>query len=213
VIQAFVFDMDGVIIDSEPLHFEVDIETMRGLGVKISETELERFVGMTNPAMWKVLREEYALGQTVEQLIDIQLAAKMQALTDRAYEPIDGIRELLNELSGRGIPIGLASSSPRSFIEGVLEKFGLASYFGCVVSGEEVGSGKPAPDVYLEAAKQLGADPAACAALEDSRNGIAAAKAAGMRCYGYVNPNSGHQDLSAADRIVRSVRDIRLDDL
>jgi len=208
MIQAFIFDMDGVIIDSEPLHFEVDMETMRYLGTEITKEELERFVGMTNPEMWAVLREERSLPQTVEEIIEYQLAAKIKALRERSYAPIDGIAELLDGLKRRGIPVGIASSSPRSFIEEVVAKFGIAPHFACVVSGEEVDRGKPAPDVYLEAARQLGADPRQCVVLEDSRNGIAAAKAAGMTCIGYVNENSGNQDLSAADRVVRSISEI-----
>ncbi|MFC4597862.1 HAD family hydrolase [Cohnella hongkongensis] len=211
--QAFIFDMDGVIIDSEPLHFEVDIETMRHLGAAITQEELERFVGMTNPEMWKIIREERSLPQTVDEIIAYQLAAKIKALRESAYTPIDGILELLNGLKSRGIPAGIASSSPRSFILEVLAKFDIASFFSCVVSGEEVHRGKPAPDVYLEAARQLGVDPRRCVVLEDSRHGIAAAKAAGMACIGYVNENSGNQDLSAADRIVRSIREISVDEL
>ena len=205
--------MDGVIIDSEPLHFEIDILTMRRLGAEISKERLERFVGMTNPEMWAVIRQEYAMTRTVDEIIGIQLAAKIQSLRERAYEPIDGIPELLGELHRLGFPMGIASSSPRAFIEAVLDKFGFAELFDCVVSGEEVARGKPAPDVYLEAARLLGADPRACVVLEDSRNGIAAAKAAGMKCIGYVNENSGRQDLSAADEIVRSIRDIRAEEL
>ncbi len=213
MIQAFIFDMDGVIIDSEPLHFASDIDTMRHLGGEITQEELERFVGMTNPEMWKIIRAERALVQTVDEIIAYQLAGKIKALEESAYEPIDGIPELLEELKRRGIPVGIASSSAKDFILAVLAKFGIASYFSCVVSGEEVDQGKPAPDVYLEAARQLGADPSRCVVLEDSRNGIIAAKAAGMACIGYVNENSGNQDLSAADRIVRSVREVSIDAL
>ncbi|MFB9277119.1 HAD family hydrolase [Cohnella cellulosilytica] len=208
MIQAFIFDMDGVLIDSEPLHFAGDIDTMKHLGEEITQEELERFVGTTNPEMWAIIRAERGLSQTVEEIIAYQLAGKIKALEESAYEPIDGIPELLEELKRRGIPVGLASSSAREFILAVLAKFGIASYFSCVVSGEEVARGKPAPDVYLEAARQLGADPRGCVVLEDSRNGILAAKAAGMTCIGYVNENSGNQDLSAADRVVRSIREI-----
>jgi len=186
---------------------------MRHLGGEITQEELERFVGMTNPEMWKIIRAERALVQTVDEIIAYQLAGKIKALEESAYEPIDGISELLEELKRRGIPVGIASSSAKDFILAVLAKFGIASYFSCVVSGEEVDQGKPAPDVYLEAARQLGADPSRCVVLEDSRNGIIAAKAAGMACIGYVNENSGNQDLSAADRIVRSVREVSIDAL
>ncbi|XID94672.1 HAD family hydrolase [Paenibacillaceae bacterium WGS1546] len=206
---AVIFDMDGLIIDSEPIHFEVDIETVNRFGARITHEELERFVGMTNPEMWKLIKDEYKLGHSVEEIIDVQLAAKIRLLEQRAMEPIDGIRELLDGLKANKVPIGLASSSPRSFIMAVLNKFGIAAYFDCVVSGEEVARGKPAPDVFLEAASMLGVPPESCIVVEDSRNGVAAAKAAGMKCYGFVNPNSGNQDLSAADWIVDSIRAIK----
>lgn len=212
MMKAFIFDMDGVIIDSEPLHFEVDLLTLAYFGAQGTKEDLERFVGMTNPEMWAVLRDELQLAPTVAEIIEYQLANKIERLTQDPHEPIDGIKELLEQLKQRQIPIAIASSSPRVFIEAVLKKFEIIDLFSCIVSGEEVPKGKPAPDVYLEAASQLGVRPQDCVVLEDSRNGIIAAKAAGMRCIGYVNLNSGIQDLSQADLIVSSVRDINLED-
>ncbi|MGK9254024.1 HAD family phosphatase [Paenibacillus sp. P22] len=213
MIKAFLFDMDGVIIDSEPLHFDVDIRVMAYLGAEITQTELEPYVGMTNPAMWKAIKEQYGFPHSTEEIIDYQLKDKLQELDKLDIEPIEGIRELLDELRSHGVAIGLASSSPRVFIEAVLGKFGLADYFGCIVSGEEVPQGKPAPDVYLEAASVLGIQPADCVVLEDSRNGVRAAKAAGMRAIGFINPNSGNQDLSEADFTVERIGDIKLAEL
>jgi HAD superfamily hydrolase (TIGR01509 family) len=213
MIQAFIFDMDGVIIDSEPLHFEVDLITARHFGAELDKETLERFVGMTNPEMWAVIRREYGIPHAVDEIIAFQSERKKRHLNESEIGPIDGIAELLEALRRHDVPVGLASSSPRAFIEAVLAKFGIRAYFSCVISGEEVASGKPAPDIYLEAASLLGVPPAACVVLEDSRNGVLAAKRAGMRCIGFANPNSGNQDLSAADRIVRSIRDIRIPDL
>ncbi|WP_373232206.1 HAD family hydrolase [Cohnella sp.] len=212
-MKAFIFDMDGVIIDSEPLHFEVDIQTMSYLGAQITKEQLERFVGMTNPEMWALIKEEYGVTQTVSEIIEYQLSAKIRSLRELVIEPIEGIKELIHEIKNRNLPIGIASSSPRVFIEEVLEKFHIRHYFDCVVSGEEVNQGKPAPDVYLEAAKLLGVNPLHCIVIEDSRNGIKAAKAAGMKCIGYVNENSGNQDLSEADHIVQSINDININGL
>lgn len=208
MIEAFIFDMDGVIIDSEPLHFEVDIQVMKDFGAAITQEQLEKYVGMTNPEMWTSIREEYRLQQSLSDIIDYQLSNKIQILTSREMEPIDGIRELLADLKRNGIPVGIASSSPPTFIKAVLRKFDLLDTFDCVVSGEEVERGKPAPDVYLRAAELLGVKPDRCMVLEDARHGIAAAKAAGMQCIGFVNPNSGRQDLSAADHVVSAVSEV-----
>ncbi len=209
---AFIFDMDGVIIDSEPLHFEVDIQTMRHLGTTMTKQQLEKFVGMTNPEMWSILKREYKLDQTVAEIIEYQLSNKIRGLHESKLEPIEGILELLQDLKLRNIPIGIASSSPMLFIQEVVSRFQIGQYFSVIVSGEEVSNGKPAPDVYLEAAKQLAVPADRCVVIEDSRNGVLAAKAAKMRCIGYANMNSGSQDLSLADRIVSSIREIKISD-
>lgn len=211
MLQAFIFDMDGVIIDSEPIHFEVDIQTMSYLGHSISKEALEKYVGMTNQAMWKSIRQEYNLLQAIEEIIEYQIANKISTLHELEIEPIEGIKELIINLKEYDIPVAIASSSPRVFIEEVLSKFGMENDFDCVVSGEEVPQGKPAPDVYIEVARQLGVDVRHCMVLEDSGNGIIAAKAAGMRCIGFVNPNSGNQDLSQADYIVEDIQEIILE--
>lgn len=208
MIQAFIFDMDGVIIDSEPMHFEVDIQVMNYYGSAITHEQLEQYVGMTNPEMWAAVKEQHNLTPSVSEIIEYQLSNKIEMLTSREMEPIDGIRELLAELKARNIPAAIASSSPPVFIKAVLRKFDLLDHFECVVSGEEVDKGKPAPDVYLKAAELLGVKPQDCMVLEDARHGVAAAKAAGMRCIGFVNPNSGNQDLSQADYVVHSVTEV-----
>jgi HAD superfamily hydrolase (TIGR01509 family) len=205
--------MDGVIIDSEPIHFDIDVKTMSFLGVAITQHELERYVGMTNPEMWAILKQEFNLPQSVSEIIDYQLSAKIEMLRTIEIEPIDGIYELILELKKGNILLGLASSSPIKFINEVLIKFNLLHYFDCVVSGEEVAKGKPAPDVYLETARQLGVTPDKCIVLEDSKNGVASAKAAEMKCIGFINQNSGNQDLSKADSLVRTIRDIEVADL
>lgn len=208
--KLFIFDMDGVIIDSEPLHFEVDILTMKQFGVEITKEELEQFVGMTNPEMWSIIKPRYQLQQTIDELIKVQLDLKIQYLENTQILPIDGIPELIQQLKDNQIQLAIASSSPRRFIEGVLNKFNIADQFHYVLSGEEVNKGKPEPDIYLEVASQLKVHPDDCMVLEDSRNGVLAAKRANMYCIGYVNPNSGNQDLSLADKIVTSIHDIKL---
>ncbi|AWP27334.1 HAD family phosphatase [Paenibacillus sp. Cedars] len=208
MIQAFIFDMDGVIIDSEPMHFDVDIQVMNYYGSAITHEQLEQYVGMTNPEMWAAVKEQHNLTPSVSEIIEYQLSNKIEMLTSSEMEPIDGIRELLAELKARNIPAAIASSSPPVFIKAVLRKFDLLDHFECVVSGEEVERGKPAPDVYLKAAELLGVKPQDCMVLEDARHGVAAAKAAGMKCIGFVNPNSGNQDLSQADYVVHAVSEV-----
>lgn len=210
MIQAVIFDMDGVLIDSEPLHFKVDEMVLKHLQIDEGKHYLERFVGYTNPAMWKIIREEYQIENSIDDLIDLQMRIKLDYLNKSNYVAIDGVLELLDNLQAKKIPLAIASSSPRIFIEAVVEKIQVAKHFKTWVSGEEVQESKPAPDVFLKAAELLGVQPENCLVIEDSKSGTIAAKSAGMNCVGFRNPNSGNQDLSCADIIVKDLREINL---
>ncbi|WP_069999938.1 HAD family hydrolase [Cellulosilyticum sp. I15G10I2] len=210
MIGAVIFDMDGVIIDSEPIHFEVDEATMNDSGVTITKEELDKYVGMTSPEMWAELKVPYDLKQTVEAILDSQLKAKIERINTMTIAPIEGITELLHTLAVHNIQIALASSSAMPFIKAVLTKFNILDYFSVIVSGEEVPQGKPAPDIYIKTAELLHLKSDQCVVIEDSKNGTLAAKSAGMKCIGFCNPNSGNQDLSKADITVDSIKDINL---
>ena len=209
-MKAVIFDMDGVIIDSEPIHLKVDIETMKVLGCNISIEELEKYVGATNEYMFADIKKNYNISKSIEEIINYKVEKTKQKIIQSDLEPIEGIRELLTELKKKNIPAAIASSSPKDFINVVVSKFKLQEYFKYIVSGEEVANGKPAPDVYLETAKKLGIYPKDCTVIEDSKNGVLAAKVAGMRCIGFQNVNSGNQDLSRADTIVNLITEIKL---
>lgn len=208
MIEAVIFDMDGVLIDSEPLHFEVDEMVLKHLQIDKGKHYLERFVGYTNPAMWKIIKEEYKLEQSIEGLIELQMRIKLDYLEKSNYVAIDGVLELLNKIQAKKIPLAIASSSPRIFIEAVIDKIQIARYFTTWISGEEVPESKPAPDVFLGAAAMLNVQPENCIVIEDSKSGTIAAKSAGMKCIGFQNPNSGNQDLSEADFIFDSFSEL-----
>ena len=197
--------MDGVIIDSEPLHFESDRMVMREFGVELTDEELNRFVGVANPQMWVELKDKYSINITIEELLERQHASKLKLLEERELETISGIDELISDLQKKGIAIALASSSSREFIELVLKKLGITECFQVIVSGDEVEKGKPEPDIFLKAAELLKVSPENCIVLEDSQHGVNAAKKAGMKCIGFINPNSGNQDLSKADKVVSTL--------
>ncbi|HOJ77348.1 MAG TPA: HAD-IA family hydrolase [Bacillota bacterium] len=201
-VEAVIFDMDGVIIDSEPIYYQVNLEIFNQLGINLTETEYQKYVGITDTDMWNQLKATYQLPQTIQQLLEFQVRQNRELLSTYPFEPISGVVQLLNRLKHNRIKIGLASSSPLHLIETVLEKCNIRNYFDVIVSSEQVANGKPAPDIYLLAAKQLAVNPGRCWAIEDSTNGVKAAKAAGMSCIGYVNPNSYNQDLKLADQVV-----------
>lgn len=209
-MKAFIFDMDGVIIDSEPIHFQVDIETMKHLGCNMSKKELEKYVGTTNEYMLTDIKKNYNIKESIEEITDYKMKLTKRKIIESDLEPIEGIKELLVNLKENSIPAAIASSSPIDFINIVVEKFKIRDYFQYIVSGEEVVNGKPAPDIYIETAKKLGFDAKDCTVIEDSKNGVQAAKSAGMKCIGFANVNSGNQDLSKADIIVDSIKEINI---
>lgn len=212
-MDAVIFDMDGVLIDSEPLHFEVDIMVLQKLNINEGKSYLERFVGYTNPAMWEIIKKEYSIKNTIEELIELQIITKLKYLEESNYTAIEGIKELLEELQKNKIPIGIASSSPRIFIEAVINKINIVKYFDNWISGEEVRKSKPEPDIFIKMAELLKVNPEKCIVIEDSKSGTVAAKRAGMKCIGYKNINSGNQDLSKADRVVETLLEINLENM
>jgi len=207
-MKAFIFDMDGVIIDSQPIHFEVDAMVLKDFGVEIDQKELEQYAGMANEDIWSSLKEKYHLKQTLPEIIEYLLSKKAQSFKETNREPIDGVIDLIHKLDEMNIPMALASSSARVLIDTVLEKYKIRDYFSYIISGDEVRKSKPEPDIYLTAAQKINVDPKDCVVLEDTKNGVIAAKTAGMKCIGFRNPNSGAQDLSKADVIVESIREV-----
>lgn len=209
-MKAFIFDMDGVIIDSEPIHKQVIKEFLQKHNYTIDNEELDRYVGMTSTAVFSMLKEKFHLPASAQELTDQHMEDFKLYIKNHQIQPIDGIRELLSKLQAQNILTAIASSSPLDVIEFVANDFAITDCFTYLMSGEDVAQGKPAPDIYLATAKKLNVNPADCVVLEDSTNGSIAAKAAGMYCIGFANPNSGNQDLSAANTIVHKITDIDL---
>jgi beta-phosphoglucomutase family hydrolase len=208
MIKAAIFDMDGVIIDSEPIHFEADKMTMKDFGLEITDDVLNKYVGVSSIVMWTELRPKYKLSFSVEELIEKTLNYKKYLFGNKKLELIPGIFELMNELKNDNIKIGLASSSPRAFIEMILNNLEVTKFFDIIVSGEEVLKSKPSPDIFLRAAELLSIEPSECLVIEDSEHGVKAAKLSGMKCIGFKNPNSGKQDLTLSDTVVCSINEI-----
>ncbi|WP_059105297.1 HAD family hydrolase [Shouchella shacheensis] len=206
--KAFIFDMDGVIIDSEPLHQEVELDACERFGIPVGKEGLEPYVGMRTRDMWMAVTKEHDAADQLEEILAYAEEEKRKRLEHSEDAAIAGIPELLEDLQQNGYKIGLGSSSPRAFILAVLTKLKIKGCFHVIVSGEEVENGKPDPDVYLEVARQLHVDPSNCTVLEDSTNGVAAGHAAGMKTIGFQNPNSGNQDVAHADIVVQQIAEI-----
>lgn len=210
MINAVIFDLDGVLIDSEPLHCRADTKLLKELGADPPSNYFDRFTGWTDAAMWEAIKTDYHITPSIDQLMKMQIPIKLNLLWEGDYKAIPGIIELLEEIKTVHLPIAIASSSPKIFIEAVVEKIGIKQYFKILISGEETERSKPEPDIFLKAALLLNVNPAECLVVEDSKSGTIAAKKAGMKCIGYQNFNSGNQDLSNADFIVNDIREIDL---
>lgn len=203
-VEGILFDMDGVLVDSEPLHLEVEEAIFEELGINISKEEHFSYVGMAPLEVWTTIRRRYDLEIPAKRLFQLEQERKFALFQKREVSLVEGVLPLLQQLHEKGYPIALASSSPRRIIELFVEKTGVGDFFRFLISAEEVERGKPAPDIFLAAAERLGCSASDCLVIEDSANGVQAAKAAGMYCIGFQNPNSGYQDLSVADRVVES---------
>jgi HAD superfamily hydrolase (TIGR01509 family) len=202
---AVIFDMDGVLVDSEPVHHEVESILFRELGIRLRPGERDGFTGMSGTKMWEYLKKAYGLAASVQELLDrdnrfrLSYFASLPRLT-----PIEGSRGLLEGLHGR-VRLALASSSSPEIIDVVVNQLAIRDFFDTVVSGQSVRRGKPDPDIFLRTASLLGVSPPSCVVIEDSANGVKAAAAAGMACVGFLSPNSHGQDLSGADLVVEDL--------
>jgi HAD superfamily hydrolase (TIGR01509 family) len=198
VIEAVVFDVDGVLIDSEPVWERVRRKFVADRGGRWPDDAQDRMMGMSTAEWSAYMSEDFGLRiapREVAQLVIAAMTAEYQAHLPLLPGAVDAVRAL----SARW-RLGVASSAPKSLIEAVLDASGLRSAFSAAVSSEEVARGKPAPDVYLEAAARLGVPPAAGAAVEDSSNGLRAAAAAGLAVIAVPRPEYP----PAADAIQRA---------
>jgi beta-phosphoglucomutase family hydrolase len=208
--KAVIFDMDGVLVDSEPLHKKVGLKMMQELNIPIDGKLFLQFTGSTVISMWRTLAQEFPLKQSPEELTSIYNQRFTEELVaSNNVTLMDEVLEVLTNLKERGIPVALASSSTREVIEAVLQKFGIAEFFQVIASGSDVTHSKPHPEIFLLAAKKLNISPDKCIVVEDSTNGTLAAKNAGMYCIGY-KPLENHQELIAASMIIKSFSEFDL---
>jgi len=208
MIEAVVFDLDGILIDSEHVWDEVRQQLADERGGRWNENASRDMMGMSSIEWSRYMRDVVGLSEEPEE-ISAEVVRRLEDRYRRELPLIPGAEQAVERLAARW-PLALASSSNRELIDLVLESSGLGRYFEASVSSEEVARGKPAPDVFLEAARRLGVEPTHCAAVEDSENGILAAKAAGMRTIAIPNPHyPPHEDaLVAADVVLASIEEL-----
>jgi HAD superfamily hydrolase (TIGR01509 family) len=211
VIVAVVFDLDGVIVDSEQVWDEVREAYVRETGGTYTDESARDMMGMSSPEWSRYMAEALRVPGTPEE-INAAIVERMLARYGEAPPLLPGALEAVRRI-GASVPLAIASSSNRELIDVVLRASGLAADFRATVSSEEVPRGKPWPDVYLEAARRLGVDPVRCGAVEDSHNGIRSAKAAGMRVVAVPKAHYPPDDeaLGLADVVVPSIDELQVE--
>ncbi|MEU0781966.1 HAD family phosphatase [Streptomyces sp. NPDC006173] len=202
---SVIFDLDGTLVDSEPNYFEAGRQILAGQGVTdFTWADHERYVGISTRETLALWKDRYGLTAPLDGLLAEKNSRYLELAraSTRVYPEMRGFVELLG---AEGVPMAVASGSSPEAIEAILTGTGLASRMTAVVSADEVAHGKPAPDVFLEAARRLGADPSGCVVLEDAAPGVTAARAAGMRCVAvpYVAEQADDPAFAEADLLFR----------
>ena len=208
MIECVVFDLDGVIVDSEQVWDDVREQLVRERNGRWHDGAQAAMMGMSSPEWSRYMHDELGLPESPAEIND-EVVRRMLERYRESLPLIDGAVDAVRRLAAT-FTLGVASSSNRPLIDAVLEGGGIAECFAVVVSSEEVARGKPAPDVYLEAARRLGHEPAQCAAVEDSSNGLWAAHAAGMRVLAFPNAHypPAPDALALADVVLISLEEL-----
>jgi beta-phosphoglucomutase family hydrolase len=208
---AVIWDMDGVIADTAPHHRLAWQETFARRGVNFSDEDFKHSFGIRNDAIIKSILGESITDEEIEAIAD-EKEATFRRLIGREIKPLPGALELLKELDVSGIKMAIASSTPPENARLVLGSLGITGRFRAIVSSQDVTEGKPSPQVFLVAAKRLGAEPRNCVVIEDAVAGVTAAKSAGMGCVAVTNTHP-RKSLREADLIVDSLEEVTVKDL
>jgi HAD superfamily hydrolase (TIGR01509 family) len=207
-LEAVVFDVDGVIIDSEPLWSEAERQLLARRNLTYSQELKPLLMGLDSREAVRIIKKHYDLGEAVEELVH-ERNQLVSELIRQHGQPIPHVLDLIRRVRDRGLKAVVASSSPYALVELVVDKLGIGPFLDLVLSGDEVSRGKPAPDIYDTVAKTLGVAPECCLVIEDAPNGVRAAKAAGMRCLA-ITTGASKVELAAADQVVEDFRSLDL---
>lgn len=194
--------MDGVIVDSEKIYTDMNQKWFTELGFKLPIEVHQKYIGISAKIFWTFLKNEFKLKEPIEYYIQKEKELKFNTLSNLHLTPTNNLMNFISYIKSKKYKCALASSSLKMNINLILTKLNLLNHFDFVISGEEVTSGKPNPEIFLRVKDFFQANVNQCIVIEDSMNGVTAAKAADMFCIGYFNPNSGNQDLSKADLII-----------
>ena len=209
MIQTVIFDMDGVIVDTEPVHHYAYYKQFDELNIVVPEEMYSSFTGFSTRNTFQTLKEAFQLEHNVEDLIQRKRTIFNDAFDSKEdLDLLEGVKDLIKDLHANGIQLIVASSASKVTIDRVFTRFGLHDYFTHIVSGEDFPKSKPHPAIFEHAASLSIAPKENCIVIEDSTNGVKAAKAAGILCIGYNSLHSKDQDLSEADTIINHFNEL-----
>ena len=203
-----IFDMDGVLLDSEPMHQQVIYEVFQLKNIPLDRAYIQTLTGMSAFPMWQKIKHDAERVEAVEELVQFHKDYFFQKLPELDVAPVPHVKEVLAQFKSEGKHLSLASSSGRKLIEIFTEQVGIKHYFEVIMSGDDVKYSKPNPEIFLKVAEWYALPPTQFTVIEDSTNGVKAAKSAGMHCIGFQNPLSGGQNLQEADRIIHSMNEL-----
>jgi HAD superfamily hydrolase (TIGR01509 family) len=203
--DGVIFDMDGVLVDGEPLHFRAINQLLEPDGVSLTLEQYLPYLG--TKAGWREFVADLGLAREPGSY-ETDYNGLILAAYERESTPLPGAVELVQSLRDAGMPLAIASSSARPWVDACLRGIGLDGAFTAVVTGSDIVHGKPDPEIYLRAAEALGLDPARCLAFEDAPAGIASARAAGMTCWAVLTPYTRRLALPSPDRVFESLVDV-----
>jgi HAD superfamily hydrolase (TIGR01509 family) len=205
---VIIFDMDGVLFDSEPVHARFEQNMFCEMKIKISDYQKKKLIGMGVKKMWQMLKVSFDIKDSLEDIIKNDRDKRIRFFKE--YEPnaMPGAEELLKRLKSERFRMAVASSSQTDLIDLLLTRSGFRNFFEISISEDLVSKGKPDPDIFIHTAAKMNADPKYCIVIEDSENGVYAAKAAGMKCIGFNGMHIISQDIALADIVVDNLRKI-----
>mgnify|MGYP006144095013 CR=1 FL=1 len=209
MIKTVIFDMDGVIVDTEPVHYFAYQQHFKHLNIKVSDEMYATFTGNSTKNVYQKLKESFEIPDEVDGLVNHKRELFNNAFDEKEdLVLLPGVETLIKDLYNGGIQLVLASSASKVTIARVFNRFKLHEYFSHIVSGEDFPKSKPHPAIFIKAAELANTPKEECIIIEDSTNGIKAANAAGIYCVGYNSEHSKLQELSGADMIITDFKEL-----
>ena len=212
--NTVIFDMDGVIVDTEPLHKKAYYQHFEELKIDVDAEVFSRFTGKSTRNVYQMIKEIFAIDTNVEDLIQRKRTLFYDLFdSDPALKLLDGVEVLIKNLYSANFQLILASSAAKSTIHRVFKRFNLFPFFSHLVSGEDFPESKPNPAIFIEAQRLSGNDKSHCIVIEDSTNGILAANGAEIFCVGYRSENSKNQNYDTADLVIHHFDELKVEEV